>query len=215
VPQTLIGLVVFAAVVAPGLVYTVVREAKHPSSRESSQFRDTVAVVGAGLAAQLAALWLFALVRWWKPEDTPNIGELLTKPPKGEPPYLIEHLPYVAGWGLAILALACAIGGLLAFLPSLPVGTISRASGWHKAFRAHGTKRIVYVACELTDGTYLRGKLWSHSTATDETGDRDLILIEAELRRRKSEDFVALGTGLTIVTAREIRFINVTYGKSA
>lgn len=202
----------FAAVVAPGLSYTAVREAKHPSSRESSQFRDTVAVVSAGLVALTAALWAFALVRWRVPDHTPDIGRLLTKPPKHGASYLVEHLPYVAGWALIVLVAACGIGALFAVLPSLPVGTISRASGWHAAFRVHGTKRMVYVACELQDGSYLRGKLWSHSTATDETGDRDLVLVEAELRRRGSEDFTALGGGLTIVAAREIRFINVAYG---
>lgn len=201
------------AVVAPGLVYTAVRETQR-QGRSASQFRETVAVVAAGVVSLVVAGWLFAGVRLLLPEHTPEVGRLLASPPPRSSEYLVSNLPYVCAWAFLIIAVASGVAALLALLPPVPMGTISTDSAWHQVFRLHGTNVEVFVDCELTNGALLRGTLYSHSTATEETGDRDLVLVEATLRQPRDGAIHDFGNSVVIVSAREIRHISVAYGRT-
>lgn len=74
---------------------------------------------------------------------------------------------------------------------------------------------IIYVGCQLRDGSFISGALQSHSRLSAETGDRDL-LIRGEVTFRPSGSDAAAelpGVHLVIVSARDVVWTSVSYSR--
>jgi len=86
VPTSLLGLLLFVVLLAPGFAYTLCRE-RLTAHRPVSAFRETVALVFVGVLCDAVALGVFAVLRVLGPGWTPDVGALL-RDPQG---YALRH----------------------------------------------------------------------------------------------------------------------------
>jgi hypothetical protein len=109
VPTTLVGLLLFVVLLAPGFCYLLRRE-RAQGVRTVSPFRETVtlAVISLGCDATVGAA--FGVVRTLLPNRTPDIGALVRHPAD----YARGHYASLAWWGLGLLTAACLLGVALA-----------------------------------------------------------------------------------------------------
>ena len=205
-PTSILGLSILFVVI-PGLGYQLGRESKQPT-RELAGFRETVSLVFAGMVSISVCLFVFGLIRWIEPQKTPDVGQFLRTPG----PYFRDHLPYFASWTFAVVALATGLaycGGR--YLPRVS-GKHAYESAWWRAFKKAELYET-YVGCELTDGTYVGGTLWTYNATVKETPDREIALA-APISYRPSDDSESVTLeDVTIVTlsASRIKFMTVTY----
>jgi hypothetical protein len=114
----------------------------------------------------------------------------------------------VGGWAFALFIVACAIG-FVAGTFARPAKAV-KSSAWVGIFEIFPTYEK-WVGLELTDGAFMSGQLHSYSLDPEETDDRELVLREPKYRAPGESDLSSLGTGLTAVSAGEIRFLSVSY----
>ncbi len=209
-PTSLLGLLLFVISVFPGIGYLLGREARHPT-RDHNGFRETASIVFSGIIAVTIATFVFAGVRALAPSHTPDVGELLRDPD----PYISANLPYVSAWAVGILLLAAAGAYLSGFAAPRLRGGVDFESALWKAFnhKPDGVEsHRVHVGCELADGSYVAGWLWSYATAVKENLDRDLLLVAPITFRASNDDEeVSLGHAAVVVGASKINFVGVTY----
>ena len=222
-PTTLLSLVLFVTLLAPGLCFFLARDALRPQ-RELSAFRETAVAVLVGLGCDLIILLGFALIRWVAPSLTPDVRRLLLHPYQ----YSIQHLAFLGWWGFGLLAAACAIGFRAGRLKTLRVptlhakwppitlrkiemGPIRFESTWYTLFHGHEDE-LVYCSCTLEDGTWVGGYLKSFSTEVEESADRELLLV-APIRFRPAglEKAALIDTSAFVVSARRLMFMDVQY----
>jgi Family of unknown function (DUF6338) len=224
VPNTLVGLLIFVALLTPGVCYNFRREGNRPIGKTPTVLRETARLVITGLTADAIALAMFAAFRRWQPEHTPDPRRLISTPG----PYFRGEYGYLLLWAAGLLLLACLIATLLAairttrwmerLLSSGVLGWLFKQSvttepAWWQMFnsRIHPTKAR-YVGCELTDGAYLGGRLYSFSPDSAETADRELTLsAPITYRPVDGDDARDLEVSALIVSARQIKFLTVTY----
>ena len=134
------------------------------------------------------SLWMFGVLRGLLPEHTPDVGDLLSSPKA----YIVGNLPYVAGWAMAVYAVAFAIaaaGGRLGLIDRLLVIVrtdgntvgVTHFSSWWMAFNenadsSHTDTTVAFVWCVLDGGGSIGGILHTFSSDIAETQDRDLLL---------------------------------------
>lgn len=228
IPTSLAGLVLFVVLMTPGLVLVLRRERTVPA-RQISAFRETVRVVAASTGCLLLAGLLLTLLRALLPQATVDIGALL-RDPAG---YTVDQHARLAWWSLAGLAIAVLVGFLAAdpraaattrrftVRPGLRwlLGTtdtdIRAVSSWSRVFGMFDDDPTgpgpVIVGALLTDGTYVRGTLSSHSPTVEETPDRDMVLT-APLQLRTTDGAAHdLGPGYTVISASRIVRLDVTH----
>jgi len=111
-PTTLTGLLLFVALLLPGFAYLVGKE-RHGTEWHTSPFRETVAIVAAGVTSELAVLGLFAAVRATFPSWTPDVGALIRH---GGGTYAISHYRSLTALGLILLGASTG----LAYLVTVP-----------------------------------------------------------------------------------------------
>ena len=63
----------------------------------------------------------------------------------------------------------------------------------------------------MIDGKYIRGYLVSYSPRVPEDDQRELILTRAEVRQAKGVTLQPIGSTLTVVPAKQIARLDVTY----
>lgn len=171
-PDTFLGLALFLALLAPGICFVLIREARVPQ-RELSALRETALIGLVSFAADALVLIAFGLFRSFRPEWTPDVSALITNPKV----YIPQNLASLAGWGLSLLLIACMLASLAATHPALDkvsLGPIRFVSAWYTLFHPAGTEK--YCGCFLDDGSWVGGFVVSFSTDVEETGDRDLVL---------------------------------------
>jgi len=100
-PNSLVGLALFVALLTPGFVVVLRRERRLPSP-QASVFRETVRIVAASEACLLAAGLCLTLLRLLAPHATVDVGALIRDPAA----YLCAHHVLLAWWALAGLTLA-------------------------------------------------------------------------------------------------------------
>ena len=220
-PSTLVGLVISAVLLAPGLAFVLARDRRRPA-RSLSVFRETAVVVCASLAADLVTLTAFAVVRAVAPGLTPDVGRLIRTPGS----YLrIAYLP-MFWWATGLLATAvvgAAVTGAGRLRRLVSRGPLDRfagrdeahesgVSGWWLLFNEH-PDTDVHVGCLLTDGSYLCGWLHSFSNLEADSPDRDLTLAPPiEFRPTGSQQAQEIpGLGAATVAARQIAALFVSY----
>ena len=228
-PTSLVGLLLFVGLLAPGFCYLLRREREVPN-RPVSVFRETVTLVLTSLACDAAVAVGFGLVRVLLPRQTPDVGALV----RGPSSYGRQHYATLAWWALGLLAVACLLATVMASadfsakvgaglhrVPGLgwlapPARGVRFRSAWWRVFKDHPHRgHRIYVGCSLEDGSYVAGWLFSHAVDYEETADRDLVL-GAPLRFRPAgaEDREAPeleNVAAVVVSARRIVELFVTY----
>ena len=196
-------------VVVPGLGYQLGRESQRPT-RELAGFRETVSLAFAGIVAISVGLSTFGLLRWIAPNHTLDVGQLLRTPG----PYFREHLPYMAFWTFAVLAFATGLAYCGRRYLRRAGGRHAYESAWSRVFE-HAKKHQIYVGCELTDGTYVGGTLWTYNATVEETPDREIVLA-APISFRPNDDSAPVAledVAIITLSASRINFTTVTYLK--
>ncbi|MFJ4811094.1 DUF6338 family protein [Streptomyces longwoodensis] len=205
-PTTFTGLALLLVLLLPGLTYTVVRERKG-SDRRLTPFRETGAVVFCSVLTELAALALFAIMRGLLPNLTPDIGRLVREGAS----YARTHYAELAWWAGGLLLLACIFAALAAaFTGSRPHS--SATSAWWVMFEKWFPGENPIVGCTLEDGSYIEGRQASFNVSSEDSPDRDLVLIEPlKYRAPGATETHALPWGAACVSARRIVTMLVSY----
>lgn len=211
-PSTVLGLVLFLALLTPGFVFVATREARFPAA-DRSPLRETAQFASASVACDAVALLLFAAARFAFPTATPDIGLLVETGTE----YVKSEYRLVATWAGIFLLVASAIGFAGArWLPALR-GEIVRHSAWWAAFlddrRADPDSTDVYVGLELLDGSFIGGYLLRFSVDVDETEDREITLegpIDYQAAGRDAPEELE-NVNVAMISARRIRYMTVTY----
>lgn len=176
-PETIGGLIVFAVFLTPGFLNYIQRKGRTPLPA-LSPLVEAATFVSVSVATNMVAVALFCMFRWWQPSHTPNV-ELLLSEGSG---YVDPRIGYIALWLLGLLA----VSSLLAFVTGRWPGPLSKLitpiiadeSAWYNVFLSAPKDSVVYVGCDLGDGSYVGGLLVWFNTNIDEEGDRDLVLGE-------------------------------------
>ncbi len=229
-PTSLVGLLVFIVLLAPGFAFVVRRETQFVP-RTISVFRETAVVVLASVAANAAALLCFCLVRALWPRGTPDVGRLVAEPHD----YLIEDYRVAIGWGAGVLALATLLAAIAAVPPNWALELWRRAplalqprwleeignpivykSAWGQLMNLAPPDIDgpvdVWVSCELQDGTYLSGPLFSLNPDVNEDPDREIILKAPVTRRPPDSDkTTVLDVGAVSISARYVKYVGWSY----
>jgi hypothetical protein len=174
-------------------------------------FGETVLLGLTSFLCDAAALFVFGVLRVTIPDHTPDVGRLV----RDGRTYFDAHYASVAWWALGLLTLACAFGFVLGRWPPrfAPIfaDDITFTSAWWDLFEQYPDS-TVYVGCELNDGSYLGGELFTYNSDEDETGDRELALSSPITYRAAGDDPVELeDVGAVSVSARQIKFLTVSY----
>ncbi|KPC86244.1 hypothetical protein ADL35_12210 [Streptomyces sp. NRRL WC-3753] len=171
-PSTFTGLVLLVVALLPGLAYTAVRE-RGRSERRVSVFRETGAMVFASAVSDLTVLGVFAVVRTVWPSATPDTGRLVREGGG----YAQAHYAQLALWGVGLLAVACVLAAVAGrWAPGRPHPAVMSAwwvlfEHWHPGKRDH-------LGCLLEDGSYIEGVRASFNTSSEDSPDRDLVLVQ-------------------------------------
>lgn len=222
VPTDGLGLLMFAALLWPGFVYSGVWARRRPE-RQPTALREVVSIVAASLTALTVVAMLFAVCRALWPDITPDVGQLVFHGPD----YVRTHYVTVAWWGLGLLATAIAgSAGAAAVLSSDRLSRVpvvgrfvvrpdpSTMSSWWMAFSGWDPDRVqIHIGCVLDDGSYVSGRLYSYSQLGNDSPDRDLLL-RPPIRVRPAGAVVAqevTGAGLLVVSARRMVTMTVSY----
>lgn len=220
IPDSLIGLVLFVALLSPGFVYLQARERRHPGI-DYSALRETSLVVVTSVATLGVVMLLAWIVRGIAPTHTPDVGAYV----RGGETYLNKHYAEAASWSVGLVVFA----SMLAYFAAVPpaafarghlrswaldrrgTGVIEQKSGWSAAFDARRDhQKIIEVV--LTDGTTLFGVLGSRSTQIAETENRDLVLAAPLQVREVGKAWVELPkAGTLVVSAARIKYMVVSF----
>ncbi|MFB7578217.1 DUF6338 family protein [Streptomyces hydrogenans] len=205
-PTTLTGLLLLVVLLLPGLTYVIIRDRKG-SERRPTPFRETGAVVFCSVLSELVALGVFAGLRAWKPEHTPDVGRLVREGVA----YARANYVELAWWAAALLLLACALSAVAATIATrLPHA--SAMSAWWVMFEKWFPGENPLVGCLLEDGSYMEGTLGSFNVSADDLPDRDLILVEPlKYRAPGATETHDLPWGAVCVSARRIVTVFVSY----
>lgn len=208
-PEGLLQLVLFIALLAPGIVFFTIYNAFKPE-RELSALKESAVVGLVGVLADVVTLLLLLLLRIWWRFPVPDVELLLTKPSE----YVGANAALVWWFSLAYLGVACLVAVALAFgsLRLRAIGTISNYSAWYRLMHVPADA-VVYCGCQMEDASWLGGYLYSFNTDVKETGDRELILRPPISYRAEGSDEVVELADVSAVTvsASRILFLQVSY----
>ncbi|MDG4787657.1 DUF6338 family protein [Micromonospora sp. WMMD1102] len=223
VPSSVLGLVVFVLLLAPGLAYVLCHERVVPTQPHSA-FRETLRVVFVSVGCLIVTSIAFAGIRSVLPEHTLDVRGLVQDPTR----FAREHHVQIAWWSLAFLTVATAVGVATAHLQlsgwrlqrrgnrfvwvnRTTRAPLSSASAWDKAMHEsvpHG--HSAYAGAQLDDGSYISGYVASHSPIPQETENRDLLLVAPKMRMKDGTD-KALPAAMTVISSRHIVRLDVTH----
>ena len=214
-PTTLTGLLLLIVILLPGITYVAMRERQTPERRRSA-FRETATVATVSIATNSAALGIFALVRIQWPDATPDVGKIV----RDANVYLRDNYALVALWasgilvaGIVIAVIAALIAGLRRPHPSVMSSWWLLFDDWLRRKNKEEKRKDIYAqaACYLTDGSMIEGKVQDFNRLTDETPDRDLILVGPIIRLDANGQSVEVTSHVACISAREIRTMLLYY----
>jgi hypothetical protein len=221
-PTTVVGLILFVVLLAPGLSFNAYRTVHGPTRRPSA-VRELADIALRSTVCDVFALGVFGLVRTILPSHTPDLGRLARDPAS----YLRADLAYLFWWAVAVLTLACAAAiGAARFAGSVTADRLAvrapfrwlpsrRGSfvdpAWWTLFNQYPDKQA-YAGAVLDDGSYLGGWLLAFNPDTNETADRELALAgPIAYRSPTAYETVDLGVGAVAVSARRVQYLTVSY----
>jgi len=227
IPTTLLGLLLFVVLLAPGFIYEL-RLGRTRVVGPESPLREVLRIIVASLLCGGVALAVAAVIRARRPQRTPDVGELVRRPGT----YLEQHYQQAASWGLALLGLACVIGFVVAdprlrragrraaqrkplrWLLGSRAQDIDVNSAWYRILHRHeddNPEPIIYIGCQLDDGSYISGQLSSLSADPAETADRDVLLSAPLIRMDAEGTETGLHAAYTAISARRIIRMDAWY----
>ncbi|MEU6306976.1 DUF6338 family protein [Streptomyces chartreusis] len=206
VPTTVTGLALLVVLLLPGLTFATVRDRKG-SERRPSPFRETGAVVFCSVLTELAALAVFAMLRGLRPDLTPDIGRLVREGAT----YARVHYAELAWWAGGVLIFACVIAAIAASITGKRPHS-SVMSAWWVMFEKWFPGENPIVGCTLEDGSYIEGQQASFNVSSDDSPDRDLVLVEPlKYRAPGATETHDVPWGAACVSARRIVTMFVSY----
>lgn len=222
-PTTFLGLVLFVALVAPGVCYLIRREARR-GERVFSPLRESATVVLVGLLCDIVVLSGLAGIQALRNDHKPDLAAFLASPAK----YATDNLGLIWWSSLGLLAAACILGLILGGVSldkvgkgksepnrlrrilSDRLGPVEFASAWNK-YLAVSEDEVVWCSCILEDGSWVGGNVRWFNTDLEESPDRDLVLMRPiRFRNPGDSDAHDLPDDLLFVSARRILFFGVT-----
>jgi hypothetical protein len=214
VPTTLVGLVVAITLLVPGFIHHTQRRAR-VQQRAASTLVETANLVTVSTLTNGLALALFAVLRAWQPDHTPDVARIF----RDGSEYTADQISYLATWGAGLLLLSSALAFLLGARPEWLerfsarfAPTLVDSSAWYQVFEAVPDKRT-YVGCDMRDGSYVGGFLDWYSTELEETADRDLVIAEPITYRppENGDDREIQGFSRLVISARDIVRLYVSF----
>lgn len=219
-PTTLTGLLLFVVLLLPGFAYLVGKE-RAGTERRASPFRETVAIVAASVAAELAVLVLAAPI-WTRHIDF----ACLVRAPG---PYWRSSPGSLAAWAVALLLAATALAYVTTWpvirrIPSrvLPERLRDRlqfttyphpssVSAWWMLFEYYHPSHDRQVGLVIDDGSFVSGTHLSFNNDASDSPDRDIILLAPILYRAAGRDEAEpYPASMVSVSARRIVTMFVT-----
>jgi len=214
IPQTVLALVGFLFLVAPGLVFEIRRERRRPTLEETA-FREASRTALASLSFTVLSVSILAVVRALWPWLMPDPGRWLRDPAT----YVADHYQLVAGFFLAELIIACAVAiGFEKVIGRKQQATVRPEPLWHIVFRRElptqkKKKFQPFARVRLIDDTEYSGFVASVSSDYD-AAKRELALEPPVYRRTPnspaaghlSDDWKRI-----VIRGTEIRDLWVTY----
>jgi hypothetical protein len=220
-PTTLSAVLIFVALLGPGYLY-VRRIEVLGALYKVSPFRETVTILIVSACCNGVALALFLLVRVLFPGATLDVGAII----RGEPSYFTNNYRIVLGYSIAVYSAAL----IVAFGASHPAIRASKVwqarpvraligesvldgrSAWTRLFDADKAE-IVRAACELDDGSWVDGWVYSWNAQPEEDSDRTLTLYAPIRVRPAGEPSVVPLTGVaySVVSSGNIVRLDITH----
>ncbi len=213
VPSTLLSIILFILLIAPGLLFDLLAGRRRVGAPESA-FRETSRVVLASLAFSTLGLLAVALLRTAAPHLMPDPRQLFGHPQA----YFAAHYRRIF-WAMALEAVV-AVGSAAVIhsrLQRKSDSVLRTTSSWSKVLRedlpagAHPHVRV-----RLTNGTVYVGQV-SDFTADLDQADREIVLCPPLYS--KSGDKALTGMPeewqRVVLPASSIESIGVTYKRQA
>ena len=205
IPETLLGLVLFAAAVGPGYAFTRVRE-QHEPQRDSSALLEAAELIVIGaLITTTVAMIVLAIANEC---EWINSGDLAADADA----YILNHPVRGLGTLLLIFLLSPLAGyGLARFIwrgktPSIKFGTV-----WRSVLGRDKDTKIAWTTVELADGRAFFGQTWDYTMDPDRE-IRELALYKPLRQRERGQDtWSSLPNDALILAATDIRAISVSY----
>lgn len=209
VPESTAAFVAFLLLVAPGIIFNMLRDRQRPA-REESTFREVSVTALASLMFSGMSLLLLALVRAVLPSLMPDPRLWLETGSE----YVKSNYQFVARFLAAEVLLAIA----LALLADLALrhrngATIRAGSVWYRVFRASkpsGTYPFVRV--QLKNQVIYRGRVGEYATDPS-LGDRELVLVPPISVKMPGKPAAPLSSGWqkVVIPASAIEVLRVSY----
>lgn len=183
VPDTLSAVVVFLSLIAPGLLFELLRERRRPSIEETA-FREASRAAFTGLLFSGTALILLVLVRVLQPDWMPDARRWIDEG-KG---YFEGHYRLIARAGLLALLIASGLAILAdKWLQKESSGNIRSTNLWYEVFRTdRPLATIPWLVVRLNDGTKVFGFL-SQYTTVSKIDEREIALKGPDLEVRSAD----------------------------
>lgn len=174
-PETIGGLIIFAVFLTPGFLNYIQRKGRAPVAT-LSPLVETATFVSVSVATNFIAIGVFSLIRYIAPNHTPNVELLVSQGPQ----YVDPRIGYITLWILCLFGVSSVVAVVTGRWPG-PLGKlvtpiIVDESAWYNVFLSAPKDSVVYVGCDLNDGSYVGGLLVWFNTNIEEEGDRDLVL---------------------------------------
>jgi hypothetical protein len=227
VPTTVNGIVLLLVLLVPGFIYVLRRET-HTPSRKFSAFRETMRVVVASTFAYGASTLLVSWLSFYVPPAQRAGLTVLADPYEYQSAHPLRFAVSVIAFVCFTTVISALAGGTIpsrmlrwlsengpnrtkAFFTQLELSRAPISSAWWTVFEQRPND-IKQVAARLQDGTVLTGQLYSYSQDAADSQDRDLVLQKPLFVQNPNSEHIQEFPGESVViSARELRFLTVTY----
>jgi Family of unknown function (DUF6338) len=213
VPNSAAAVIVFFLLIAPGIVFQMLRERWRPSVKESA-LRETSRILLASTACTLLAIAALSALRSVWPSSMPDPGAWL-QDGRG---YLTAHYRLVARSILVAMLLSFGTAALASWLTSRRAkGELQPISTWFQLFRVAAPKEArPYVRVRLKNGEVYGGYVVDYSEDVA-LSDRELVLGPPLSRRLETEKPTVLDSDWqrVVIAGTDIEVMWVSYVRRA
>jgi uncharacterized protein DUF6338 len=207
IPETLLGLILFAAAVGPGYAFIRVHEGYEHRPERSLLFEAAELLVIGALITTAVAMVVLVLGKETDVLDTAAIGEDPTA-------YILAHPFRGLGALLLIFTLSPLAGHFLAEgLHSGEVPSIRPESVWASVLGPDKGAKVAWVTAELRDGRAFFGQVQSY-TLDPELSSREISLwkpIQERIGPRERPAWRLLSDDALILPAKDVSTLSVKY----
>lgn len=219
IPDSLVGLILFALTLGPGYAFVVVTERRKPRRERSALFEAAELVFVGAVASSLAALGIITIAAEWS-----RVSRWLVDPAvlraQGAG-YFLEEPQRCLVTLVVILALGYGLAAGAALLLSSRVpASIEAGSVWHevlnprKVLRASKATDKAFVTVEMADGRIVSGYAYAYSVEGADSDTDALALHAPVFLRSKGEPPEArksIPAEIAVLPCQEISYFTVQY----